>query len=515
MMIKHLRTLLMLMVSACSLTATTEVAQLPTATTVRFDPATIVPTMDRRVNVVPTVTQAPTPEPATPNGCLLSAGQPGIHYTVTANLNYGQRAMLVRQVARYINRSNDPLEQLVFSVEPSQWPNAFRLNEVTISAQPVGYELTGRKLVVDLPQVLEPGCAQEVTLAFQLTVPQIGAGLTAYRGFLGHSQRQVNLGNWLPVIAPHLNGQWIIRDAVLVGEQTVLDVADWDVTFNVSGAPDTLEIAGPGEVTRTGAHAWRFVIDNSRDFTVSLSDAFHIFRDQTESGVIVELYSFDDAQVQTEDGLTIDAAAHALASAVKSLTTFEALYGPYPHSRLVVVEGDFPDGMEFSGLVFVSRDWFTRFNGNPAAFLTVITVHEVAHQWWYAGVGSDQAQAPWLDEALATYSEYVFFEEYYPDLRDWWWEWRVDNYSPQGFVDSTVYEFASIREYINTVYLLGARMLHEVRADIGTDAFFALLHRYYEAGAGRIVSPDVFWDAMSADELAATALTRKQYLRGA
>lgn len=513
MKIIHLRTLLILVVSACSLTATTEVTPPPTATTVRFDPATIVPTVNRQLNVVPTLTLEPTTVTATPTDCQLTAGQPGTAYQVKVNLNYAQRALLAQQTVRYINRSNEALEYVVFNVEPNQWPGAFRLNEVTIDAQPAGYELTGRKLRVNLPQVLEPGCAQEMLLAFQLNVPEIGQGLTAYRGFLGHSPRQLNLGNWLPMVAPHIDGEWVVRDVVLVGEQTVLDVADWDVTFNVSGAPDTLEIAGPGDVERIGERSWRFTLEESRDFTVSLSDAFIITRDQTESGVTVELYSFEDAQVETEDGQTVDGAAHALDTAVKSLTTFEALYGAYPYRRLAVVEGDFPDGMEFSGLVFVSKDWFTRFTGNPAAFLTVITVHEVAHQWWYARVGNDQAQAPWLDEALATYSEYVFIEEYYPDLREWWWEWRVNNYSPQGFVDSNVYQFSSIREYINTVYLLGARMLNDVRTDLGTEAFFDLLHRYYEAGAGRIVSSDVFWAALSTDELAATQQTRQRYLR--
>jgi hypothetical protein len=513
MKIMHLRTLLLLVVSACSLTATTEVVQPPTATTVRFDPATIVPTVNRQLNVVPTLASAPTTAAPTPMECQLTAGQAGTAYRITVNLNYERRALLAQQHVHYINRSNDALEQIVFSVEPNQWPEAFRLNEVTIDSQPAGYELTGRRLTVNLPQVLEPGCEQELVLAFQLNVPEIGQGLTAYRGFLGHSPRQLNLGNWLPMVAPHLDGEWIVRDAVLVGEQTVLDVADWDVTFNISSAPDRLEIAGPGDAERKGEHTWRFVVDESRDFTVSMSGVFQITRRETASGVIVELYSFEDALVQTEQGQTVDGAAHALDTAVKSLTTFEDLYGAYPRRRLVVVEGDFPDGMEFSGLVFVSRDWFTRFTGNPAAFLTVITAHEVAHQWWYAGVGSDQALAPWLDEALATYSEYVFIEEYYPDLRDWWWEWRVDNYSPQGFVDSNVYQFSSIREYINTVYLLGARMLHDMRADVGTEAFFDLLHRYYEAGAGRIASPDAFWEAMSADDRAATEFTRKRYLR--
>jgi hypothetical protein len=510
-MIRRLLLLTILAASACSLTAANDPLQLPTATTVRVIPGTLVPTVQRQVNAIPTATA----DPVTPDACQGSAGQPTTRHIVAANLNYTQRGMVVNHTIEYTNRANVALQYIVLSVEASQWPGAFQLGNVTADGADAGYEITGRRLQIDLPDTLEPGCTIKLDMVFQLTVPPIGGGLTAYRGFLGHSPRQLNLGNWLPMVAPRLDGDWLLREAVLIGEQTVLDVADWDVTLNVSGAPDSLQIAGPGLVTHEAEHTWRFEINGSRDFTLSLSAEFNRTSAQTESGVTVELYSYNDALVHTTEGAAVDGAAHALEVATRSLSMYEDLYGPYPHQRLVIVEGDFPDGMEFSGLVFVSKDWFTRYTGNPAAFLTVITAHEVAHQWWYASVGNDQAMMPWLDEALATYSEYVFFEEYYPELKDWWWSWRVDNYSPQGFVDSSVYQFSSIREYINTVYLLGSRMLHDLRGDLGTDAFFDLLRRYYEAGAGRIVGPDLFWSLLTVDELAATQAVRQRYFRPA
>ena len=513
MIVRRLCLLAFITLSACSITATTEPLQPPTATTLRVVSSTLVPTVSRLLNEIPQ--SEGTATPLRPVDCQQTAGQAATQYRVIANLNYGQRAMLVQQVIRYINRSNDVLEQLVLTVEPTQWPGAFALNEVTLAGSAAGYELTGRRLEIELPLPLEPGCATEIDLGFRLNIPQIGDGVSAYRGFLGYSPRQLNLGHWLPVIAPHVDGEWLLHEAVFVGEQAVLDVADWDVTLNVSGAPENLIVAGPGASTRSGERTWHFVVRGSRDFALSLSDEYLETSAATESGVIVKLYSFDDAQVTLDDGKQVDGAAHALDTAVRSLEMFEDLYGPYPHERLVVIEGDFPDGMEFSGLVFVSRDWFTRFTGNPASFLTVITAHEVAHQWWYAAVGSDQALSPWLDEALSTYSEYVFIEEYYADLKDWWWAWRVENYSPEGSVDSNVYHFSTIRDYINAVYLRGARMLHEIRQAMGTEAFFAFLRRYLEAGTGRIVDADVFWSLMSAEELADTRAIRLRYLRQA
>jgi aminopeptidase N len=208
-----------------------------------------------------------------------------------------------------------------------------------------------------------------------------------------------------------------------------------------------------------------------------------------------------------------DAGQHALEAASQSLQQYSDLYGTYPHPRMIVVQGDFQDGMEASGLVFVSTNWFYTFEGGAANYLTVITVHEVAHQWWYARVGNDSALAPWLDEALSTYSEYVYIEEYYPDLKNWWWDFRVAGYDPDGSVDSTVYEFDSGRAYINAIYLRGVQMLHNLRTDVGTEAFFKLLAEYGRVADGRIATPQLFWSLFTPEQLALTQGTRDQFLR--
>ena len=302
-----------------------------------------------------------------------------------------------------------------------------------------------------------------------------------------------------------------------IGEQIVSEIADWEISLNVANAPENLTIAAPGEVTEVDDHQWSIIHHNSREFSLSMSHQFNVAQ-QEVNGVNVELYSFDDALVQTENG-TVDGAAHALDIATESLAMFSDLFGDYPHKRFVVVQGDFPDGMELSGLVFVSGDWFRSYTGSPAGYLTIITVHEVAHQWWYARVGSDQANTPWLDEALATYSEYIYYEEHYPALRDWWWQFRVGTFVPPDYagatVDSSVYQFSTIREYINAVYLRGARMLDALRRDLGTDAFFEWLRRYAEAGADRIVTPELFWSLLSPSELLRTQQTRETYLSAA
>jgi aminopeptidase N len=276
-----------------------------------------------------------------------------------------------------------------------------------------------------------------------------------------------------------------------------------------------MKIAAPGTVTRDDAGDWRFVHANAREYAASLSPYFNVYAQTADNGVEVELYAFGENNV-VHDGTTVSGSAQALDAAARSLAMYSDLFGDYPVSRFVVVQGDFPDGTEFSDLVFVSDDWFRTNPGTPESYLTIITVHEVSHQWWYARVGNDQATTPWLDEALATYSEYIFFEEHYPDLRDWWWNFRVDSFVGDyngKRVDSTVYEFATVREYINAVYLRGAHMLHDLREDLGTEVFFDWLSRYAEAGENRVVTPDLFWSLLTPEQMDLTRQTRVEYLR--
>ena len=86
-----------------------------------------------------------------------------------------------------------------------------------------------------------------------------------------------------------------------------------------------------------------------------------------------------------------------------------------------MVEADFLDGMEYDGLYFLSKGFYNLYSGGPADYLTAIAAHETSHQWWYSAIGNDQALEPWLDEALATYSERLFYENLHPEGLVWWW----------------------------------------------------------------------------------------------
>ncbi|NLC29359.1 MAG: M1 family metallopeptidase [Chloroflexi bacterium] len=106
--------------------------------------------------------------------------------------------------------------------------------------------------------------------------------------------------------------------------------------------------------------------------------------------------------------------------------------------------------------------------------------HELAHQWFYSQVGNNHALEPWLDEALATYSEVLFYEHYYPDLDQWWWDNRVYAHPHSGFVDNSIYDAGTYDNYRASVYLHGAIFLHDLRITMGDGAFMSALKSYID-----------------------------------
>lgn len=435
-------------------------------------------------------------------------------HLVNADVNYPARTVDVQQTISYVNQTGVVQRDLLLNVDPNRWFDTFRLEVVGGVGGLPEWELEGKRLLVTLNEPLAPNCETWLMLEFRLNVPLIGDRVYAPDGYLGYTPRQLNLGHWLPTVAVWQDGDWVSRESSFVGEQEVLEQADWDVTIRLTGvnAGDAPVIAAPGTVSQLGLTTWRYTLDAARDFPLSMSDAYRKSIQTLENGQVAELYTFENAWVHTNrDGVA--APVFALDMAAKSLEMFADLFGAYPYERLIIVQADFPDGMEFSGLIFVGGSWFTSWSGGVESYLALITVHEVAHQWWYLQVGNDTALSPWLDEALATYSEYIFLEEFYPELRDWWWGFRVDSFYPEGFVDSNIYEFDNARLYINAVYLRGVQMMHDLRDDLGTEAFFQWLADYAAVANGTIATPGLFWSLLTPAQFEATAATRAVYFR--
>jgi aminopeptidase N len=203
----------------------------------------------------------------------------------------------------------------------------------------------------------------------------------------------------------------------------------------------------------------------------------------------------------------------AFEATVESFKLYNQLFGPYPHESLTMIQADFLHGMEYDGLYFLSKAFYNTYDGTPATYLVTIAVHETAHQWWFGLVANDQAMQPWLDEALCTYTELLYYENRHPEALKWWWDYRVEYYEPQGWVDLNIYDGGGYRPYRDAVYLNGMKFLLELRELVGEDVFAAFLKDYVTRSTNQIATADDFFTILREHTDADWSLLKAKYFR--
>ncbi|MCC6189511.1 MAG: hypothetical protein IT318_10770, partial [Anaerolineales bacterium] len=361
--------------------------------------------------------------------------------------------------------------------------------EIRVNDAVAAHRAEGVWVAVPLPADLSAGNRAKVTFEYRAALAQVNAGAWGWRGTLGWTGRQVNLGDWHPALAPHTAEMgWLMPEPAPLGEYATTPLADFEVAIQVLSNRRPVLVAGSGQPRACEATAC-FAMTGGRYPAYVVSERMLTQSITTTAGVTVtSIYMPEDAE----------AGGAALRTAAAAAETFAELYGAYPFSSFVQVEGDFYDGMEYSGLSFVGASYYGEYDGTPNNLLTVISAHEVAHQWWHTLVANDQAGEPWLDEALCTYSELLFLERQHPEAAPWWWAFRIQWFAPSGAVNSTIYTHGGYRGYVDSVYLRGAQMLHAMRQAVGDARFSGFLRDYAAAQAGRIVTGQDFWNAFMA-----------------
>ena len=413
-------------------------------------------------------TATPLPPPTSPSGSTRT------QYTLYALLDYSARQLAVDETVLYTNQTGVSLNELVMAVEPNH-RGGFSIENILLDGNALNYDLNGHRLTVSLPQPLEPGAQLSLAMRFRIDIPAKIKELP-----YGYDVDQVNLADWFPFIVPYANG-WVLHDDSYLGEHLVYDAADFDVNVKTTDAGVIFATSG---ISEPNGEWTRYRLSGARTFALSASDQFRMADATSSGGAAIRSYYYPGYETQ---GLAI------LNAAVRAVGLWETQFAPFPYGSLSIVQANLNDGQEYDGLVFLATKFYNEYNGSARSNLVTIGVHEVAHQWWFGLVGSDQAMEPWLDEALAVYSEAIFYKNIYPNSYDWWWNFRVNYFGPNGYVDTSIYDHASFRSYVNAVYLNGANFLEALNYRMGDDAFFQFLRDYCSRyGRGRATTYDFF-----------------------
>ncbi len=372
------------------------------------------------------------------------------------------------------NTSAVAWKEVVLAIPLAAREGAFRLDAARVDDQKVKATLDGIMLHVPLVKLLGPTHVIQITLDFRVAASGVSAESSFPDGNNGVSGDVLRLGEWFPVIVPYDDGiGWRTWKYQPVGDPMVYPAQN--VTLAVVADPGVTVVSG-GLQSHSGT-VWRFHVDGARGVPIFASAGYHEVDGKAGAYPVRSLYLGDDST----------AAQRAIDIATNAISLYEDKYGPYPFKDLTIVQNGYHGDMEYSALVSISSRSYVLVGGAPANLLAIVVAHEVAHQWWYGGVGNDQVREPWLDESLASYSEVLYYQQYMPSGGSSRLASFIRRSRPMT-LDSDIYDYIDTSEYVEAIYPRGVLFLRELNALIGDDAFFAFLHHYYDRYQGKLAT---------------------------
>ena len=214
-----------------------------------------------------------------------------------------------------------------------------------------------------------------------------------------------------PYLEYYTNGDWCIDPPDYNFENRNPELADYHVTVE---APESFLVAGPGTVKRDGIIT-TVDAEDLRDFAIFVSDFMGVDTFEVE-GVTIENYYLKTTGEETYRTLSKQFITDAF-------TLLTEMVGPYVRDSFVMVEGT--SNMEHSGIAEVSGE--IMFTEDLPSYRSAYenTIHEIAHQWFYYAVGSNESCESWIDEGFTTFltkevmcsdtESYHLLKEYYSE----------------------------------------------------------------------------------------------------
>ncbi len=426
-------------------------------------------------------------------------------YEVTAKFNEGDMSVDLDMQVTFRNPAEGELDHVCFNVfanayrkgaayspvsaqkTASAYPNGvsyggFTVEKTEVNGKQTTYLLSGvdeTLLTVRLP-ALKKGKTCKVRIVGKVTLANVNHRL-------GYGDKTVNLGNFLPTLCVYEKGGFYECPYYDRGDPFYSEIADYRVRFT---APSDYVVASGGTLTSSQTQGesvtYAYTLKGARDFALVLSKEFEVLNDKAE-GVEISYYHLGDSEANRH--LTV---------AKQSLAHYRKTVGKYPYSRLTVAQADFIEGgMEYSALTYLS-------SFAPREEIPRIIAHEVAHQWWYGGVGVNQIEEGFLDESLAEYSTLTFLDahpEYGLCRKD-----LVNSATTAYGLYCDVYSqlvrqtdtsmrrplpnFLSEYEYVNLAYNKGILLWENYRVAVGDARFYKTLSTFYKQNYLKIATTE-------------------------
>ncbi len=410
-------------------------------------------------------------------------------YTVNLKYDPATPSLNGTHQVEYTNRQNQPLNEIYFRLFANAPDSGGKIVVVNLNVDgaPVAPELKiqDTALRVPLAKPLAPNATARIYFEWTLTVPRNSK--THYADF-GAYESVTTLPSVLPLIPPYGTQGWHIELPPDYGDLVYADMSFFDVTLT---APTKLTAITSGttidaRANSDGTTTYRIVGAPMRDFDLNFSEQLQKVSATVGETTIHSWHEPADAE----------AGKKALQFATDAFKVYTARFGEYPYRELDVIETPTTaGGIEYPGVIVIARSLYRE--GRQRDFFEFATVHEVAHQWWYALVGNDQVNSPWVDEALAQYSSLIYYE----DLRGGnaganivkqIFQAPYERAKKEGRDASVNQPVAAYDEqaYGEIVYGKGPLFFDAIRKKMGDEVFFKFLKTYFEKFRYKAATPE-------------------------
>ncbi len=285
-----------------------------------------------------------------------------------------------------------------------------RIRSLTQDGQSVDYDVTDTVMRVDLAEPILPGESTTFEMRWKAQVP-----LQTRRS--GRDSRgdsiDYTMTQWFPKMAAYDERGWHAN--FYVNREYYAPFGSFDVeitlppeyTIGATGVlqnPDEIghgyDIDGNGTwrpsdgLPNADSLTWHFTAENVHNFAWS-ADPDYIHDKVEEDGTTHHILYKPNVAEQWEP----------LKNDMPELTAFFSReYGDYPYPQMTVAQGG-DGGMEYPMFTVVSSYDGPAFT-EKSSYRSVLgtTVHEFAHMWYYAALGSNEADYGWMDEGFTSYA---------------------------------------------------------------------------------------------------------------
>ena len=359
--------------------------------------------------------------------------QQHVSYQVQAKLHHLQHRLSVSEKLIYTNHSPDTLSTIWFHL----YFNKFRKGAFTEDGVPRkeddGYlaidslhqdgrlsydiDIDHTLMSVNLNRALAPGDSICFDFDYHAQLPHAEGRY----GFLGDHN---DVGNWLIVPVVYDRDGWHLHQHI--DSEFYQEWGDFDVAltvprgFIVGASGDLLNADSALRDTAASIYQWRkenphdtlqttlwqYRARNVTDFAWT-TDPDYRYYSKTWQGITVNylIMRANYAAWKKEIGAGLGV-----------MRILSQLIGPYPYKQITVADTYIQaGGMEYPNIVFINT-WATP-RRDPAYFRAVV-IHEIAHNWFYGLLASNQTEFEWQDEGFTQFAEIVVMEKLYGRYRN-------------------------------------------------------------------------------------------------